>query len=63
MDVGLCPICPPFVWVWVTDHWRNFLLFFDEWPEHANVIPVFKGKGSKFDVSNYRPIRLTSNIC
>ena len=31
--------------------------------KHANVIPVFKGKGSKFDVSNYRPISLTSNIC
>ena len=31
--------------------------------EHANVIPVFKGKGSKFDVSHYRPISLTSNIC
>ena len=31
--------------------------------KHTNVIPVFKGKGSKFDVSNYRPISLTSNIC
>ena len=31
--------------------------------KHANVIAVFKGKGSKFDVSNYRPISLTSNIC
>ena len=31
--------------------------------KHANFIPVLKGKGSKFDVSNYRPISLTSNIC
>ena len=31
--------------------------------KHANVIPVFKGRGSTFDVSNYRPISLTSNIC
>ena len=31
--------------------------------KHANVIPVFKGKSSKFDISYYRPISLTSNIC
>ena len=31
--------------------------------KYANVIPVFKGKGSKLDVSNYRPISLTLNIC
>ena len=31
--------------------------------KHAIVIPVFKGKGSKFDVSKNRPISLTSNIC
>ena len=31
--------------------------------KHANVIPVFKGKGRKFDVSNYRPISLALNIC
>ena len=31
--------------------------------KHANVIPVFKNKGSKFSVSNYRPRSLTSNIC
>ena len=31
--------------------------------KRANVIPVFKGIGSKFDVSNYRRFSLTSNIC
>ena len=29
----------------------------------AHVIPVCKGKESKFDVSNYRPISLTSIFC
>jgi hypothetical protein len=29
----------------------------------ANVIPVYKGKGSKLDVSNYRPISLTNVYC
>ena len=31
--------------------------------KYANVIPIFKRKGSKFDVLNYRPFSLTSNIC
>ena len=30
--------------------------------KQAYVIPVFKGKGSKFDISNYRQISLISNI-
>jgi hypothetical protein len=29
----------------------------------ANIVPVFKGSGSRFSVENYRPISLTSNIC
>jgi hypothetical protein len=33
----------------------------DLW-KHANVVPVYKGKGDKFDFNNYRPISLTSNI-
>ena len=30
--------------------------------KEAKVIPVFKNKGSPFDVENYRPISLLSNI-
>ena len=33
----------------------------DEW-RMADVIPIYKGKGSKYDVGNYRPINLTSTI-
>ena len=33
----------------------------DEW-RMADVIPTFKGKGSKYDVGNYRPISLTNTI-
>ena len=29
----------------------------------ANVIPIFKGKGSALDVKNYRPISLTNVFC
>ena len=29
----------------------------------ADIVPTFKGKGSKYDVNNYRPISLTSTIC
>ena len=28
----------------------------------ADVIPIYKGKGSKYDVGSYRPISLTSTI-
>ena len=33
----------------------------DEW-RMADVIPIYKGKGSKYDVGSYRPINLTSTI-
>ena len=33
----------------------------DEW-RMADVIPIYKGNGSKYDVGNYRPISLTSTI-
>ena len=33
----------------------------DDWKQ-ANVVPVFKGKGNKYDINNYRPISLTSTI-
>ena len=29
---------------------------------NANVVPLYKGAGSKYDENNYRPISLTSNI-
>jgi hypothetical protein len=29
----------------------------------ANIIPIFKGKGSRLDVKNYRPISLTNVFC
>ena len=33
----------------------------DEW-KVTGVIPTYKGKGIKYDLSNYRPISLTSII-
>ena len=33
-----------------------------EW-KYANVIPVFKGKGNRHTVENYRPISLMCTIC
>ena len=33
----------------------------DEW-RMADVIPIYKGKGSKYDVGSYRPISLTNTI-
>ena len=30
--------------------------------ERANVVPVFKGKGNKYNVNNYRRINLTRTI-
>ena len=32
-----------------------------DWKQ-ANLVPVFKGKGNKYDVNNYRPITPTSTI-
>ena len=29
----------------------------------ANIVPVYKGNGSKYCVESYRPISLTSNVC
>ena len=29
----------------------------------AEIVPIFKGKGSKYDVNNYRPTCLTSTVC
>ena len=29
----------------------------------ANIVPVYKGNGSRFSVENYRPISLTSTVC
>jgi hypothetical protein len=34
----------------------------DAW-KLANVVPIYKGKGSKLDVTNYRPISLTNVFC
>jgi len=34
----------------------------DQW-KHARVIPLHKGKGSKANVANYRPISLTVDAC
>ena len=31
--------------------------------KHANIVPVYKGSGSRYSVENYRPISLTSTIC
>ena len=36
-------------------------MIFDEW-RMADVIPINKGKGSKYDAGSYRPISLTSTI-
>ena len=33
----------------------------DDW-KRANLVPVFKGKDNKYDVNNYRPIKLSSTI-
>ena len=33
----------------------------DEW-RTTDVIPIYKGKGSKYDVGSYRPISLSSTI-
>ena len=29
----------------------------------ADIVPIFKGKGSNYDVNNFRPISLTSTVC
>ena len=29
----------------------------------ADIVPIFKGKGNKYDVNNYKPISLTSTVC
>ena len=31
--------------------------------KHANIVPVYKGSGSRYSIENYRPISLTSTIC
>ena len=33
----------------------------EEW-RMAGIIPIYKGKGSKYDVGNYRPISSTNTI-
>ena len=31
--------------------------------EIADLVPIFKRKGNKYEVNNYRPISLTSTVC
>ena len=33
-----------------------------DWKQ-ATVVPIFKGKGDKNEVNNYRPVSLTSTTC